>query len=68
MRAKVLSGNVEPVSQGYTLPDAVPTEGQLIAFAERHRLKLDKAWLLQIWEDAISLAAAPTPTKAVPDA
>lgn len=41
---------------------AAPTEGQLLAFAERHRLKLDKAWLLQIWEDAISLAAAPTPT------
>ncbi|MEX3036396.1 hypothetical protein AB4K08_00815 [Serratia fonticola] len=46
---------------------AGPTEGQLIAFAERHRLKLDNAWLLQIWEDAISLAAAPTPTKAVND-
>lgn len=49
----------------YTAPPApaVPTEEQLIAFAERHRLKLCKVELLQIWEDAISLAAAPTPTR-----
>ncbi|NXZ86376.1 hypothetical protein HZI30_05425 [Serratia fonticola] len=55
---------LQPVSEPYKLPDVAPTDEQLMAFAERHRLKLDKAWLLQIWEDAISLAAAPTPTKA----